>query len=114
MTAIPKRAIDGEFAWLRGKDFQNLANHDRPVRAGGRFSGGDDLGDIVDITLRCVLFILVGEMPRILAWVSPPSLGYFGIHSVVFNWLSLTSMKFRIASLISSSFFHCSLYKVTE
>ncbi len=80
MTAVAERAINGEFACLRSKDFHDLANHDRPMRAGGSLAAGDHLGDVAGITLRRVLFILFGKVSRILSFVPRPALGSFRIH----------------------------------
>src|SRR5438128_2690325 len=81
MAAVTKRAINGEFARLRSKDFHDLANHDWTMRARGRFAAGDHLGDVAGITLRCVLFVLFRKVSGILPSVSRPPLGFFRTHS---------------------------------
>ena len=59
MAAVAQRAINGEFARPRSKDFQDLANHDRTMRARRRLAGGGHLGDVARIALRRVLFVLL-------------------------------------------------------
>ena len=80
MAAVAERAINGEFACLRSKDFHDLANHDRPMRAGGSLAAGDHLGDVAGITLRRVLFILFRKVSRILSSVPRPPLGFLRAH----------------------------------
>ena len=80
MAAIAERAIHGEFARLRSKNFHDLANHDRPMRAGRRLAAGDDLGDVAGITLRRMLFVLFRKVSRILSAVPRPPLGFFRTH----------------------------------
>ena len=82
MTAVAERAVNGEFACLRSKDFQDFANHDRPMRAGGSLAAGDHLCDVSGITVRRVLFILLRKMSRILSFVSRPALGSFRTHVI--------------------------------
>src|SRR5881227_441169 len=82
MAAVAQRAINGEFACLRSKDFHDLANHDRPMRAGGSFAAGDHFGDVAGITLRRVLFILLRKVSRILSSVPRPSPGFFRTHVI--------------------------------
>ena len=82
MTAVAERAINGEFACLRRKNFYDLANHDRPMHAGGSLAAGDHLGDVADITLRRVLFILLRKVSRILSSVPRPALGSFRTHVI--------------------------------
>src|SRR5438552_12144576 len=82
MAAVAERAINGEFACLRSKDFHDLANHDRPMRAGRSLAAGDHLGDVAGITLRRVLFILLRKVSRILSSVPRPALGFFRTHIV--------------------------------
>ena len=82
MAAVAQRAINGEFACLRSKDFHDLANHDRPMRAGRSLAAGDHLGDVAGITLRRVLFILLRKVSRILSSVPRPALGFFRTHVI--------------------------------
>ena len=82
MAAVAERAINGQFAWLRSKDFYDLANHDRPMHAGGSLAAGDHLGDVTGITLRRVLFILLRKVSRIFPSVPRPALGFFRTHIV--------------------------------
>src|SRR5438552_3790584 len=80
MTAVADRAIHSEFACLRSKDFHDLANHDRTMRARGRLAAGDDLGDVAGITFRRVLFILLRRVLRVLSYASRPPFGFFRAH----------------------------------
>ena len=82
MAAVAERAINGEFACLRSKDFHDLADHDRTMRAGGSLAACDHFGNIAGIALRCVLFILLKKVPRILSSVPRPALGFFGTHVI--------------------------------
>ena len=82
MTAVADRAIHGEFACLRSKDFHDLANHDRTMRPRRRLAAGDDLGDVAGITFRRVLFILLRKVSRILSCVPRPALGFFRTHVI--------------------------------
>jgi len=65
---------------LRGKDFHDLANHNRPMCAGRRFAAGDHLVDVGCITLRRMLFILFRKVSRILPPVPRPSCGFVRTH----------------------------------
>ena len=80
MAAVAERAINGEFACLRSKDFYELANHDRPMHAGGSLAAGDHLGDVPGITLRRVLFVLLRKVSRILSSVPPAAPGFVRTH----------------------------------
>ena len=82
MAAVAERAINGEFACLRSKDFYDLANHDRPMRAGWSLAAGDHLGDLAGITLGRVLFVLLRKVSRILSSVPRPALGFFRTHVI--------------------------------
>src|SRR6266446_1415926 len=80
MAAVAERAINGELACPRGKEFHDLLKHDRPVRAGLRLAPGDHLGDVVCITLRRVFLILFRKAPRILSSVTRPTPGFLRAH----------------------------------
>src|SRR5262249_30259661 len=77
MTAIPERAVDDEFARLGSKNFEDLANHDRTMRACRRLSSGNHLSRGAGIELRRELFVLLRKMSRIFAFVSRSPLGPF-------------------------------------
>ena len=74
VSAVAQRAVDGDFARLGRKDFQDLGHHDGPVRAGRRFAGRHDFGDRLPIALRIVLFVLLLEAARVLAAVTRAAL----------------------------------------
>jgi hypothetical protein len=46
MATVAQRAIHRDFAGLGRQHFQNLRDHDGPVRAGGRFAGREDFGTV--------------------------------------------------------------------
>src|SRR5262249_12440835 len=70
VSAVSNRAIDSNFTWFWREHFENFRNHDGPMRAGGRFAGGDDFCDGVRVTLRVVLFVFFFEATRIFAGVA--------------------------------------------
>jgi hypothetical protein len=77
MAAIAQRAINAEFAWLRSKDLHDLADHDRPVRAGRRLAAGDHFGNVFGISLRRMLLVFFREVARILSAVAGATLWSF-------------------------------------
>src|SRR3954470_19706899 len=82
MAAVAERTIHREFACPRSKNFNDLTNHDWPMRAGGSLAAGDHPGDIVGITFRRVLFILLRKVSRILSFVPGPAFGFFCTHDL--------------------------------
>ena len=79
MTAVTERAIHGEIARFRTKHSEDLIGHNRSMGPRGRLAACQDLGDIVAITLRSMLFVFFGEMLRVRASISRSSLVLCGI-----------------------------------
>jgi len=73
MAAVTKRAIHCQFAGLGRERFQNLRDHDGPMRACWRFAGREDFRDGVGVTLRIALLVFLLEPARILAGVTRAS-----------------------------------------
>src|SRR5262249_48760518 len=79
MTAVTERAIHSEFTGTRSQNLQNLANHDRPMHPRRRLARGNHLLDVIGITLRRMLLIVFGKMPRILSAIPRSPFGFFAI-----------------------------------
>ena len=70
VAAVAERAIHGDFAGLGREHCQNFRDHDRPVRARGRFAGREDFGDGVGVTLRIALLVFLLEPARVFAGIA--------------------------------------------
>jgi hypothetical protein len=94
---MTERAIHGEFAGLRREDGENLRDHDGPVRASGRFAGGENFGD--GGVVLAVLFVFVGEAARIFAGVTDTAfmrrrIGGNGFGHARSFWFSVADFEF--------------------
>ena len=74
MSAVAERAIHGNLPGRRGQDIQDFRDHDRTVRAGGRFPGGDDFLNRLRVELRIALLVFVLKPARIPARVTRAAL----------------------------------------
>ena len=78
MTAAAERAIDRHVAGAGPQALQDLVHHDRPMRAGGRLAGGEDLLHVGRIPRRVQLLVSsrgtrAGSCPRIAAVADAPA-----------------------------------------
>ena len=76
MTAVAERAIHDDLAGLRREHFEDLAHHDRAMRARGRLAAGEDLGHVLGVTRGIVLLVFLVELPRVLSAVAHAALGF--------------------------------------
>ena len=78
MATVSQRAIDSHVPRPRREHSQDLGNHDRPVRAGGRLARGNHLGHVIRVAVGLVLLVFLMELARILAAIPRPTLRFFG------------------------------------
>ena len=74
MAAVAERGVNGGFARLRGKDFEDFAQADGAMRASGGFAAGDDFLDVGGVALGLVFLVFVGEAARMRAGVANAAL----------------------------------------
>ncbi|MBU6183598.1 MAG: 16S rRNA (cytosine(1402)-N(4))-methyltransferase, partial [Verrucomicrobia bacterium] len=65
VSAVAEGAIDSEVSGARLQDVDHLANHDWNVGTGGRFAGGEDLGDGLGMVVWIEFLVFVLEAARI-------------------------------------------------
>jgi len=70
VATVTERTIDSDLAWPGIQDVQNFLDHDRSMRAGGSFAGGENFGDSFGVTLGIVFFVLFFEPARVFAGVA--------------------------------------------
>ena len=76
VAAVTQRAIDRAFAGARGEDLEQFGHHDGAVRAGGRFSGSENLSDGVLVFAGIVFFVFFVETTGIFAGNDPDPIGW--------------------------------------
>jgi hypothetical protein len=69
MPAAAERAVNRDIARFRPETQQDLFDHDRPMRTGGRLAGGEDLLHGRGIPRWVELLVLLVECARVLARV---------------------------------------------
>src|SRR5947208_2624861 len=74
MAAVAEGAIDGEVTGLRREHFEHLMNHDRAMHARRSPASGKNPGDVARINLGRMLFVFLGELPRVFSSVPLPTL----------------------------------------
>src|SRR5687768_2970854 len=77
MATVAERAIHGKFTRPRGKNVHDFGNHDWAMHTRRSFAGGNNLGDIVGIAFRRMLFVLLSKVPRTLSAIPRPPLRFF-------------------------------------
>src|SRR5437762_1983876 len=74
MSAVAERAIHRDLTGLRVEHFENLRDHDRPVRPRRRLAGREHLRNGFGVASRVALFILLLKAARMFPRISGASL----------------------------------------